>query len=256
MAIATFDDIVNRIGGGFGAWQPLWGEGATGGNPLGGNNMAYGRLAWTMLPPSLPGGVTDYFIASAFLTSTIGIQPAMLAKLVNFGSLNISTNVFTDGSTMPNVAELGNAAAIVAGPVFMEVTTILNGTPGSITITYTNQAGTGGQVSVSQALTATTPVRVGGMITLAAGDTGVRDITAAARTGGTTPTGVIKFYGVIPIGMFGPFQNSSLTMRNLLTSGFHPYKVGASDEIGVIGMSGSSFSSRQTVGGIYLVGGS
>jgi hypothetical protein len=156
-----------------------------------------------------------------------------LVKLVDLGSLNISTNTFTDGSAMPTVDELGTNR-VMAGAVIMEVTVALNATPGSITITYTDQDGNASQTSTSQALAASAAIGSIGNLQLATGDYAVRDISAAARTGGTTPTGTIKFWGIIPVGMVYSAGAGAGETVDLVTNSFALVPLGTSDQLYVI----------------------
>jgi len=256
MALASYNDILNRVGGGYAQWQPMWGEMPAASVAFSGNASSWQRIGFTAdMVSGLPSGVTDYLIASAYF-STNRQDGYLLAKLVNLGSLDISgaSGTFTDGSAMPSEIELGNSTATISGPVIAEVTTALNSNAGTFTITYKNQAGTGSQVSVSQTLPNSAPIRSAGWVTLASGDSGVQDITAAARAAGSSPTGVVKFWGAIPLGILMSPGSNQLSYRNFLTSGFNPYSLGAGDTVGMFSMGGTH--TRAVSGGLFIVGGS
>lgn len=253
MALTTYDDLIEQVAANKCAWFPLWGEAQSTTVILGGNNQAMQAVGNMQLLPSL-GSMTDFFPTSLYLVETFGFRQLMLAKVIDLGSLDISgaSGTFTDGSAMPSEVELGNSAAPVSGPVWIEVTTALNATPGAFTITYTDQDGNTGQTSVSQNLNVSGTVRSSGWVTLATGDVGVRDITAAARTGGTTPTGVVKFWGILPVCMVRSVAANLPRHKNLLSQSFFIHKMGASDRLKVF----AQFTNIGVYGGgIFFVGG-
>ncbi|MBY0394928.1 MAG: hypothetical protein K2X91_00450, partial [Thermoleophilia bacterium] len=72
-------------------------------------------------------------------------------------------------------------------------------------------------------------------IVLNSTDWGVIDITGAARTGGTTPTGVVKFWGIVaPIGMIPHGASNDMGyFENLLTSALSCRRLGAGAQLGI-----------------------
>jgi hypothetical protein len=186
------------------------------------------------LPSPLPTGVTAYIPTRVFIGSSVAGE-VLWCRLVNLGSIDISPSTFTDANAFPTYTELGDASVSESGVVFAEVTTVLNATPGSLAITYVDQNGNTAEATTAVALTASAAVGTGAFIALNAGDYAVRDITAAARTLGTTPTGVIKFWGVRPL-IMTPVTSLGGTMENLLTSAFHPQRFAAGDQLAVIFM--------------------
>lgn len=179
----------------------------------------------------------------------------MINKMVDLGSLNIATPTFTDGNQMPTITEMG-VSRQTSGAVYCEVTTALNATPGSITVTYVDQDGNSAETTSAQSLpTSNNGIKAGGFIFLNSTDTGVRDITTATRTGGTTPTGIVKFWGLIPIAlMIGTANGSQNIMENLLTSGFNPVRLGAGDVVKVLVTAGSTTAAAALSGNIFIVG--
>ena len=257
--ILTYDDIINRIAGGFSSVQPIYDTQLTNIVAFGGNSANYARAGYTKDMPStsLPTaeGVSAYMLTgcSIFDTDTNSSTALIICKLTNLGSLNIATPTFTDGSAMPTVTEL-NVSRVSSGPVFMEVTTALSANPGSITITYTDQDGNSTETTTAQSLGASAPLHSGGFINLNTGDSGVRDITAATRTGGSSPTGVVKFWGVTPITLLGKSSiRSGGGFDNLVTADFNPIRLLASDQLGVIMMVGGT-GARGTMGMLTFVG--
>lgn len=108
----------------------------------------------------------------------------------SMGTLNVATNAFTDGSayTTPQFA----------GTVEAEVTTLFGGANNiTVTVTYVNQSGVAGRTGTfSIPKSSVVGTRV--VMSLQAGDFGVRDITAmsAAPSGGA---GAIKVLGFLTL---------------------------------------------------------
>lgn len=182
------------------------------------------------MPSSLPSGVSGFIPTRFTVTSSNNLGAIYLCRLVNLGSLNISTNTFTDGSAMPTVTEL-NTSRAMSGIVLIEVTTVLNATPGNLQITYVDQDGNTAESNTAQAFAASAAVGSIGVVTLNSGDTGVRDITNAQRTAGTTPTGVITLWGVIPLAIVHNVATGQGETVDLLTTRFAPQFWGTSDEV-------------------------
>lgn len=200
---------------------------------------------------SLPSGVTSYkLVGGRFRASTITCT-YIVAKMVDMGNINIATPTFTDGSSMPTMLE-GNVSRVLSSQPYGEVTTVLNATPGSITVTYVDQDGNTAETTASMALTASAAVGTMFPITLNTGDTGARDITNSTRTGGTSPTGVIKYWGVIPLAVFQPQTVAQYDLVNLTTSDICPVDVGAGDNIYLLCI--GSGSAKAAYGSLFFVG--
>jgi len=252
MPIRAYNVLISQIGAGYWLQQPLWGEVANTPIIMGGNNLQIVRLGETKaLPNPLPTDVTAYLVTriSAAQSSAGSL---LLGKLINLGSLDISgaSGTFTDGSAMPTITELGTSN-ITASAVFVEVTTALSGAPGSFTITYVDQDGNAAETTTAQALGASAPVRSGGWVVLNSPDWGARDITAAARSGGTTPTGTIKFWGMIPLTILPGTTSNVVWSENLLTGTFSLPRLGAGDMIGGFVFNNNT---QAIVGDVFVVG--
>lgn len=250
----TYNDILKRISDRFDRLQPAWGEVETALVTIGGVSSNMHVAGWTRaMPDPLPSGVSRYFLLSAWLTSSISGLCCLLAKAVNLGSLDIATPTFTDGVQMPTVTELG-VSRQVASAIIVEVTTPLNSAPGNLTVTYVDQDGNTAETTASQALGASAPVRSGGWVVLNAPDWGVRDVTTASRSGGTSPTGVVKFWGLVPLMMFpiAVGQEGAPDVNTALTEGFNLSPLGAADTVGIF-LAGST-AIKHIVGELYVVG--
>lgn len=234
MALTTYNQFIARIAAGYGGVELFDGEvpvsttttlisGYTGGqNPSGMRTL-----------PTLPTGVTAYIPTAVSLSATT-ITGYLVAKAIDLGSIDISgaSGTFTDGSAMPTMTELGTSRTTCSG-VIAEVTTQLGTVPGSLTITYVDQDGNAAETTAAKSLTASALVGSCGYMFLNTGDTGVRDITDATRSGGTTPTGVIKFWGVVPIAFISTGSIDLAEKLNLITQFFNPIRLGAGDVIRV-----------------------
>lgn len=252
MTVLSYDNIINRISNEFVLTQPIFSTQETATAAFGLNTSAIHRAAFTKALPSLPSGVTGYVASRIHVLGTVAGVEIILGKLINLGSLDISSNVFTDGAQMPSVNELGVNRQIPSA-IFVEVTTALNATPGSLNVTYVDQDGNAAETSTTQTLPPSGAVGSAGYINLNSPDFGAIDITGAARTGGTTPTGVLTFWGMIPICM-NPisFSNSIAPECNLLTDGFSFPIFGGGDVIG--GFALGSTAVKGIMGNITFIG--
>jgi hypothetical protein len=260
--VTSYDQIIQLISDGLSSQQTFYSENQTV-VPVNPASIAYAssRRAYTKPFPSLPSGVTKYRVLGATgQASNTGVPLAIgcsIYKAYNLGSLTLGDGAggassFADGVAMPTVTQLGNSV-VQNAVVIAEVTTALTATPGNYTFTYKNQAGTGGQTSETISPVGSAPVRSMGYCGLATGDTGVQDITASSRAAGTNPGGVIKFWGVVPVGKFelsnGAFAGG---FTNLLTSGFSWLQFDAADQLLIVphftAVVGASFGKIWTVG--------
>jgi hypothetical protein len=234
MALTTYDQFIDRIADGYGGVELFDGEVPTATTATllsglnGGQNVAGMRTL-----PTLPSGVTAY-IPTAVSISATTLTSYLVAKVISLGSIDISgaSGTFTDGSSMPTITELGTSRTTCSA-VIAEVTTALNATPGSLSITYVDQDGNSAEATTAQTLTASAAAGTTGYVILNAGDIGVQDITTAVRSAGTTPTGVIKFWGVVPIVSISTGNVDIPEKANLLTQFFNPIRLGAGDVIRV-----------------------
>jgi hypothetical protein len=185
--------------------------------------------------PTLPGGKTYYMPTYIDLTGSVNNATYTLARLTSFGSLNIATPTFTDGSAAPTITE-GGVSRQIPSAILAVCTTGLNATPGSITVTYRDQDNNTAETTASIALTASVVAGTAGFLNLNGTDWGAVDITAATRTGGTSPTGVIEFFHVWPIcQLTTPGTTSMIAVKNFLTDDSLLFKFAAGEKIAIIG---------------------
>lgn len=258
MPITTVTELINRISSDYDATYPYcasWSvtRQALFGTATGTVQSVRAGYVQTM-PGSLPSGVTSFmptYVAGEGSAAGTG-HVLMVTELIKFGEITLATPTFTDGATMGTATELG-ATIDVASPVIAEVTVALNATPGSLQITYVDQAGNAAEANTAQALTASSPIGSTGVCHLNSGDWGVRDITTATRTGGTTPTGTLDLWGTKPICfMFNSSANTLSTNADLLTNGL-VRRLGAGAKVGVF-LLGTGIAASGYGGMIRFVG--
>jgi hypothetical protein len=253
--LLSHNDFVNRIAGGYYKRQHIYGEIQT--NPtstlLAGSTFPLARFGSTQaMNGSLPTGVTAFIPTSAMIHGAGTTYPIIIGKRISFGTLDISgaSGTFTDGSAMPSETVAGQSLQR-ASAVFCEVTVALNATPGSITITYKDQDNNTAETTTAAALTASAAVGTCCWVPLNSGDWGATDITAATRSLGTTPTGTLKFFGLIPIATVEVNAESQPGFRDLLTNVINVVKLGTSDVVDFIL---STSTANAFTGFINLVG--
>jgi len=200
--------------------------------------------------PALPSGVTGYRLTGATVYSSV-TATYQLVKLVNFGSLNIATPAFTAGVSMPTVTEAGVSRQI-SSPILAEVTTTLNATPGSITLNYVDQDGNASEAITAIAMTGNCIAKSCGFIVLNGTDSAARSISSVTRTGGTTPTGVVNFWGVVPYAFVTVVATSSMATVNLLTCNPAPPLLAADDELYLLTLGATGV--RRLTGTLHFVG--
>lgn len=233
--VTTYDGIIKLISDGYYKVEPFYKEFQAATTLAGDSGFTSRRIDFPTRP-ALPGSVTKYrFLNATGVVSTVALGTFLIGIGTNLGSLDISgaSGTFTDGSAMPSITSLG-ASAKQTGIVFAEVTTVLNSAPGTYSFTYKNQAGTGSRTSATITPSNSAAVGSAGFVSLQTGDWGVQDITAASRSSGTTPSGVIKFWGVQTIAMFANTPATTALTTNLQTSGFNFPSLAASDQILII----------------------
>jgi hypothetical protein len=209
-ALASFNDYLNRATSGYGV-QRHWGaEIATATAAVVGNTLIFAKTPPIYTVETMPSGVTGFRLTNASLYNSIQTGVCILAKLIDMGTLVVGTS-FTDGAAMPTVTE-GNSSRQINSPILVEMTTAGSGSA-NITITYTNQDGSSA-TTPSTAITTTSAAYSAGFIPLNGNDYGARDITTATRASGTG-TCTLKFWGVIPLGMFNSSHQIVGTVSNL-----------------------------------------
>jgi len=149
--------------------------------------------------PSLGGGVTGaYLTMGHMLNGGAGLQTVCFLE-VTLGTLTVSGNSFSAGSSMPSRSVQGSASVQLASviPVVVATATMTATTP-TLTITYTDQDGNTGQ-TCTMTLPTNAAVNSAFRMTphLASGDTGVRAVTNMSISTGSA--GTVKCFGLMPL---------------------------------------------------------
>lgn len=164
------------------------------------------------LPITNPGGSREKWLTQVSGASNVAGVLLLYDRLLHISGLSsTSTADQTVQGASPSVVLTRNTGG-VGNIVFYEVYTQIGATATTITMTYTNSAGTGSRTS-TQTIGGTgfRNAQSGYIIPLAAGDKGVQaveKVKLTATTGTTTPTGdfgitIAKPIAYIPIGTAG-----------------------------------------------------
>lgn len=156
------------------------------------------RFTRTFTQFAVGSGLTGVIYNPIYLSSEDLAVSLVAALEYVLGTLTVSGNSFADGVAMPTKTIRGTSlqtASLI--PVVVATVTLVATTP-VLTITYTDQDGNTGQTAT---LTLPTNVLANSvfLITphLAAGDTGIRDITNISISTGTA--GTLKVMGLLPL---------------------------------------------------------
>lgn len=222
MPLKSLNDIISRISAGYG--ENLGGSQYKYPSTNGSGQQGIGKgVHFNGLPSSFPSGVTGWI--PTFHTSFAGntnSSGTLLVAGINLGTANFGAASFTDGVAYPTRTELGVASVPTFGPIVGEVTTALNGGAGSATITYTDQAGNTGNTVGMDVPGSASKDSMFLQFSYASGDYGVRDITNVTYSGQSSPAGVVKLWGIIPLAfVFSGTNEGQQGCADLLGSEFN-----------------------------------
>lgn len=142
-------------------------------------------------------GANAYYLypTHAYSTVTTAGSRTAIQICMSFGTFDVSSNVFTDGSVAQAPRQYSR--------VFAVVNTVLSATPTNVTLTYNgNEPVFVGHTTAALTIPASAPVGNAFEFTLAATtgqerDPGISDVTAVSDT--AAPTGVIEIWGCNPL---------------------------------------------------------
>jgi hypothetical protein len=167
------------------------------------------------LPFTNPGGGRQSWMVQSWVTGLVGGTLLMYDRLLHIGGLNGTlTSAQTVGGTITrNTTGDGNFA-------FAEIYTQIGATSRTITMSYTNQAGTDTRTSTAVAFGGTgfNTVTRAILLPLQSGDTGIRAIASATIAGGTT--GIAGNFGITmgkPIAYTGVGTAGAAGWRDFVT---------------------------------------
>lgn len=266
-AMTTYDEFLARLANGYYRQVPIQSTLVTNNNCItsGPNDSALTKICkWgaRYTIPSMESGVSAY-IPLRTMYSGNGETSLLIGRMTNLGDLTLGDGAggassFADGSQMPTVTELGVASVQRASMVVAEVTTVFSALPGNMTITYVDQDGNTAEAGPSNTLRSTAAVGECGWVQLNTDDWGVRDITTSSRTGGTNPSGVMRFWGIEPIAFFsaGPAgSNNPAEMEDFLIQSLNLFRLSAGDLIGGFFMASAATISTGEGYGQFLFAG-
>lgn len=198
---------------------------------------------------SLPTGVTSFNLTGAGILTSVATC-YIIGRAILLATWDNATATFTDGSSMPTVTE-GNTSRVTSSPIFAEISTALNGSPGNLTITYVDQDGNTAEAAAATTLTSSAAVGSVGIWPLNSSDIMARDITNITRTGGATHAGFVNFWGILPIDIFtavlGVPDIGDYVIRNC-----PPMRLGTNESIMLIS---TSTAAKNAIGYLNFVGG-
>ena len=156
-----------------------------------------------------PGGSREKFLISLGMVPLVGGVFLLYDRLFHTGGLNatLTTSQTVQGS--PASPALTRNTGGVGNMVFYEIYTVIGTTGTTLTMTYTNQDGTGSRTStINIGGTGFREVTRAQRIPLAAGDTGVQSVqsvqlTATTATAGNFGITIAQPLAWIPVGIGG-----------------------------------------------------
>jgi len=259
MALTSINSFINRASAGYTQTFLLWEERQTAKQNLFATISPALEYITSITLPALPTGVTSYIPLHATWFSG-NVRTPFFAKMIHFGTIDISgaSGTWTGtGNTMGTRTELG-VSNNVYGPLIGIVKTALNSAPGSLNVTYVDDAGNAAEAAPAIALTASSAVKSAGLVRLNrtgnTGDRGVRSVSTVTRTSGTTPTGEVDLYGLIPIVGFDNVGTGVGGFVSCLTTNFHPIRLTAGDVIGVFSYGTTTLAAQAGLGHFTIIG--
>jgi hypothetical protein len=263
MTIASFDNIINaRVAGNYfdwpydgptanqtpiaGAWYNLTSRIAQMMRPqltygtyvASGNNGAIMNAASTgAIPFPYSGSSAQRFLTSfgALAASTSGFSALMLIDILWAGGpiTYASSSTVAATSTSPTLTRYCGAspstyATYVGNMLMVDVGTLLGGTPGTLSVNYTNQtnSATNATATFTPTVAAGTANRVlSSLVTygppfipLVSGDTGVSHVNSVTFGSGTSPTGTIYLNIVRPLLTIPTLAANTWVERDITTT--------------------------------------
>lgn len=177
------------------------------------------------IPQPFSTGGSNLWIAELELSAAavVGCTAAMLIdRLSHQGGL--SGTVTTEQTTNLPTAALTRYTSGAKVMAAIQIYTAIGATPVTVTIRYTNQAGTANQVSQPLSIPASLPAETVLIFALADGDTGVRSVEGLTLSGTTGTAGNFGVVLFMPLAMFPPvmgqFADSKPIRNNLIGGGF------------------------------------
>lgn len=163
------------------------------------NSTSTGAWSFGILDPT--GGTSKYLLTSGF-TSQTQINLAILVDLlVAAGNISATTATLQTVNSTALTRYTTGAGVMIT----FDVTTLLGNTASNITVTYTNQAGTGSRSSGAIAMTTAAiaqrllPIAMGPYTQLQSGDYGVKSVESVQLSASMVSTGVFALNMYFPL---------------------------------------------------------
>jgi hypothetical protein len=165
------------------------------------------------LPFTSPGGSRESWMIQNWATGLVGGTLLMYDRLLHIGGLSAVTTSHTIGGTLTrNTTGQGNFA-------MAEIYTAIGATARTITMSYTNQAGTDSRTSTAVAIGSTGFLEATRaiLLPLQATDTGIRAVASATLSGTTGTAGSWGFVVGRPIAYIGIGAPGAAGWRDYIT---------------------------------------
>lgn len=176
-------------------------------------------------------GATYYYMTS--YKEWVGTNTASFPALeVTLGTLTVSGNSFSSGSSMPTrTIQGGSSTQLATSKAVLVVTTVMTATAPVITITYTNQAGTTGHTATLTL--GNNPIANSVYFLeqhLQSGDTGIRAVTNISTSAGSA--GVLTVLGLLPLSSHPGNTAGASIYNGILQNAITLYPLQAADVVG------------------------
>lgn len=234
--------MIGQAGTAGARWQTMWGQ--TGGAPTAGtyDTTANGVLCDNTTTGAIPVyGTSTYLTRFEVVSNQAGHNMVCSRLWHNGGILITGTSLQTIVSPTWNAVDLNQATVGEGVLLAVEVSATVGAATPTLSIGYTNQAGSSGQVSTN---IYTTVSASGGatcyLMDLQAGDTGVRRVDSITLSASWI-SGTINIAAYKPLVMVGNSLISSRAYVDAYTGGLPNvtsnclYLMGTSNEVTVIG---------------------
>jgi len=199
-------------------WCPLNDQGATAATSTCGY-QTWGRYLPSFTIPSMGAGISGAWMTR--FSSVIGNSGVVCGLEYSLGTLTVSTNAFAAGVSMPTKTMRlnGITSSVVTATqrAFLVATAALTAATPTITITYTNQAGTLNRTATL--VLPSNPVKNTAFDIiphLQSGDTGIRAVTGISTSAGSA--GSLVVYGLLVVGTTNAMLINSVSVDPILTT--------------------------------------
>jgi hypothetical protein len=183
------------------------------GMPAGGATPTAAAIPTSTTTGAIPftnaGGTREKWLISANITPTVAGVYLLYDRLFHIGGLNATLTTAQTVQGSPATPALTRNTSGDGTFAFYEIYTIIGATAATLTMTYTNQAGTGSRTStINIGSTGFREVTRAQRIPLAAGDSGIQSVRQIQLSASTTTAGnfgitIARPIAWIPVGAAG-----------------------------------------------------